>query len=153
MSRKWWPGISTPPGITSRSGSSWRQALLTARTPARTGPGQDSPGHHCLLCAWIMYWFPGLPPCRWLVPCECPAPTITVSWSTSSSHSKPDRQTGAWPGLRRRYADDRYMSRNTRIPCKFSITSICDTSVKETQTGHVAAEVSHNSYCDDRFIR
>ena len=31
---------------------------------ARTGPGQDSPGHRYLLCAWITCWFPGRPPCR-----------------------------------------------------------------------------------------
>ncbi len=104
MSRRWWPGISTPVEITGRSGNSWWQALLIVRTPARTGPGQDSPGRRCLLCAWIMYWFPGLPPCRWLVPHESPAPTITVSWSKSSSHSKPDCQTGRPAGAMRTLA-------------------------------------------------
>ena len=65
-------GTSTPLEITGRPESSWRQALLIVRTLARTGPGQDSPGHRYLLCTWIMYWFLGLPPCRWLVPCESP---------------------------------------------------------------------------------
>ena len=95
-------GDFNAPGIMGRSESSWRQDFGIARTPARTGPGQDSPGHRYLPCAWIMYWFPGPPPCPWLGPCECPAPTITVSWSTSSSHRKPDRQIGraggAMPG-------------------------------------------------------
>ena len=35
-------------GITGRSANSWRRASWIARTPARTGPGPDSPGHRYL---------------------------------------------------------------------------------------------------------
>ena len=39
MSRRWWRGISMPPGITGRSGNCWRPASWTAPMPARPGAG------------------------------------------------------------------------------------------------------------------
>ena len=100
MSRKWWPGTSTPPGITGRSANSWRQDSWIARTSARTGPGQDSPGHRYLLCAWITYWSPGRPPCRWLGPCSAPHRPSRCPGRHRVHTGNLTVRPGARPGLR-----------------------------------------------------